>query len=249
METNNKTFTEEMFDSYISTQSLNEQEIKYGPSFFMDDIREALKLIIETNRLLLLDDSFEKLKNLIDIKRSLVKVNSIFKMRSVEYPEFLDYVKMESNWFDNYGLINVDSEIERLKDLNSIGSLLKTNQPVIKRFETTLNNDERLDLCNDIISESASNKPKYDKTFTGPVDKPTLNYLLGGEEPDKIIKIQMSGSHQNVYDLLLKHSNHKNKDGEKCIPPSIRMHFLPLVLLSKEGKPINKLNNDSTIKE
>ena len=145
-------------------------------------------------------------------------------------------------------------ELKRLRKFNEItlvqnfieylekkkNSTIKEKQPEIKRFETTLTESERLDLCGEIIAESASDKPNYTKKFIGSIDVPTLSYLLGGNKPERIVKIRMT-THQKVYDLLLSISAHTFKD-KICLPNFVKNLICPDVLLNKDGKSIKKLN-------
>jgi len=147
-----------------------------------------------------------------------------------------------------------DDDFENFEKVISYGNLLQeeldckifelknlSNQPELKKFKTKLDDTERLELCDKLISESLSDMPKYDKIFIGKIDKPTLLYLLGGKRPEKIKKIQMAGRHQNVYNLLLEISAHKFKD-KIYIPNFVKHKICPEVLLNKTGDPILRLN-------
>lgn len=137
--------------------------------------------------------------------------------------------------------------IDSLKELDNI-VLVKIERLLppadqSKKFITNLSNTERETLCNDLINEAKSDKPKYQKCFIGKIDRPTLMYLLGGERPEKIIKIQMSGRHQNIHGLLIGISDHKNKNGGTCLPNFVKKKFCPEILLDKSGNDIKQLNN------
>jgi len=176
-------------------------------------------------------------------------VNTLFEARKLERLitgrlKVLTKSKPNKNEddFENYDKA-IDYCNLMLKELDcKIFELTNRNcQPESKEFKTKLDVVERLELCDKLIAESTSDKSKYDKIFIGTIDKPTLNYLLGGKHPEKIKKIQMAGRHQNVYDLLLQISAHTYKD-KICIPNFVKHKICPEVLLNKTGDPIKRLN-------
>lgn len=153
---------------------------------------------------------------------------------------------LNSKTFPDYrGLLITNKYVNPFHDFVSTYKGIKEEpQPdEAKKFETTLSDPERSKLCNDLITEAGSDIQKYNKRFIGKIDRPTLLYLLGGDRPEKIIKIQMAGAHQNVYDLLLSISKHKNRDGGTCLPNFVKNKFCPTILLDKTGKDIKQLNN------
>ena len=113
-------------------------------------------------------------------------------------------------------------------------------------FKTTLSRDERLIVCDKIIADKGGKiEAGIDKRlFIGIEEKhkPTLMYLLGGECPPKIIKLNMV-SHPKMYKYLLGYSAHYY-NGIKCLPVKIRENFLPKLLNDNKGKRITKLNNN-----
>jgi len=112
-------------------------------------------------------------------------------------------------------------------------------------FKTTLSNEERLIVCNKIIADKGGKiEAGIDqRLFIGIEEKhkPTLIYLLGGECPTKIIKLNIV-SHPKMYKFLLQYSDHYY-NGLRCLPVNIREEFFPQ-LLNKKGKQITKLNNN-----
>jgi len=198
----------------------------------------------------------------IEIYNYLEKISSNFNAHKTEIilKEIdLYLIELNESYAMNYQIYkarypNRDQEnqvnafkIEQFVDTISLleDKLKRTiKQSEINRFETTLTDVGRMELCDKIIAESASDKPNYKKTFIGSIDKPTLMYLLGGERPYKIKKIRMAASHQNIYNLLFGVSSHTFND-EKCLPGFVKSKICPEILLDKDGKSILKLNNDT----
>lgn len=130
----------------------------------------------------------------------------------------------------------------KIKDLQS----KEPQRDEAKKFNTTLTDPDRAKRCDELIAEAGSDIQKYKKSFIGKIDRPTLLYLLGGDCPEKIIKIQMAGAHEPVYVLLLSISDHKNRLGKPYLPTFVKKIFCPTILLDKNGKGIKRLNNKRT---
>jgi len=139
-------------------------------------------------------------------------------------------------------LLSINDEIEKLEALHRLGLLPfdTTKKGKVKRFETVLSSDDRLSLCDEIMLDTASDKPNYNKIFIGEVDKPTLMYLLGSDRPEKIKKIRIT-THKKVYDLLLSISNH-TYNGNICVPNFVKNIICPEILCNRYGETIKKLN-------
>lgn len=194
------------------------------------------------------NNQISEINNVIDfIEKTLCSDDSIQKLENLAYLQ-TDIVSSREKWYTPY-LTDIKSEIEKLEILNRNG-LLKQEKPKSDQmgFNTIFkDNVERESFCYKIIEESASGKPNYTKTFIGSIDMPTLMYLLGGERPPEIRKIQMAGSHQKVYDLLLNISSHTFK-GNICVPNFVKKIICQEVLLNKNGKAIKKLNENVPVK-
>ena len=83
---------------------------------------------------------------------------------------------------------------------------------------------------------------KKNRVFIGPIDKSTFLYLLGGNQPSKIIKLSMV-SHRMMYAFLKEHSTH-TYNGKKSLSKNFREVFCPLLLNNKNGCKITKLHNE-----
>jgi hypothetical protein len=173
--------------------------------------------------------------------------NDFFYEESDSEKKINDYLKEKRDEI----LLKYDftlTEIQRQLDYKLDKSKNQPQKSTSKTFETKLDDNGRIELCCKLVSEATTEIPTYEKTFIGNVDRPTLIYLLGGERPLKIKKIQMGGSHQNVYAMLLKISKHKNKKGKECLPDFLTKasgNICSQVLLDKDGKEITKLNNNT----
>jgi len=196
------------------------------------------KDLYEYDKMIMYEVSIETIRN---VKRLIIDRESVL----IEFiPD-----KTDSN-FERYE--KAIAKCNRLKEKTDCKSdELKNQHPqsTLKTFETKLDDNGRIELCCKLVSEAEAEEiPTYKKAFIGEVDRPTLIYLLGGERPLKIKKIQMGGSHQNVYAMLLKISKHKNKKGKECLPDFLTKasgNICSQVLLDKDGKEITKLNNNT----
>jgi len=173
--------------------------------------------------------------------------NDFFYEESDSEKKINDYLKEKRDEI----LLKYDftlTEIQRQLDYKLDKSKNQPQKSTSKTFETKLDNNGRIELCCKLVSEATSEIPTYEKTFIGNVDRPTLIYLLGGERPLKIKKIQMGGSHKNVYAMLLGISTHKNNKGKEYLPDFLTKasgNICSQVLLNKDGKEITKLNNNT----
>lgn len=204
----------------------------------------------QVQKLLDMDDSIVKLTLLINEKcelsnRIIHSCNEGSEKHDEAIKVFIAMVDNEIKKLESFQRAGILKNISEHQEI-STKSDLSDNQSETKRFETILSDVERLELCNKIITESASGKPDYNKTFIGNIDVHTLMYLLGGNKPKEIVKIRMT-THQKVYDLLLSISNHKFKE-KTCVPNFVKRTICPAVLLTKNGNTIKRLNENVPIK-
>jgi len=112
-------------------------------------------------------------------------------------------------------------------------------------FETDLDDNGRLSVYDEILANMRLKtvEAKNKRVFVGVIHKPTFMYLLGGECPTKIIKLNMV-SHPKMYKFLMKYTSHKFNDID-CFPVKIRKEFFPLLLNDSKGKRIVELHNNN----
>jgi len=186
----------------------------------------------------------------IELRGSILKKKEQFKEL------FAKDDKENEIWIEGFN----ESLEKREKQIDNLINAIDTNLEILKRdniskyteskqtscFKTTLSRDERLIVCDKIIADKGGKiEAGIDKRlFIGIEEKhkPTLMYLLGGECPPKIIKLNMV-SHPKMYKYLLGYSAHYY-NGIKCLPVKIRENFLPKLLNDNKGKRITKLNNN-----
>lgn len=180
--------------------------------------------------------------------------------------DFIQYIEMVRNkemYYEPTDLKITDDGIEVPLTIKSLNGFLKqwikesdykkkilgiteplrfepTKEYEVKRFETTLNDHERLEVCNKIIADKGGKiiKSIDERLFIGIEEKhkQTLIYLLGGVRPTTHIKKINIKSQDVVYDLLYRISAHKNKNknNETYVPAFVLKNICPETLEIKK---------------
>ena len=187
-------------------------------------------------------------------ERSLINIFIVQSDMYNWYPEMIDIVNQytkdnkenEKELFEDLSISAAEMAIAGMADLLYYVWLKEGAKEDSKttKFKTTLTDDERLELCNKIISNNGADRKNGAIIFKDIEEehKTTLLYLIGGDRPEEIKPIKIN-SHRKVYELLLSISDepHPYKPKTKCVPDFIKSEFCPELLRNKDGKSFEML--------
>jgi hypothetical protein len=160
--------------------------------------------------------------------------------------------KYYNYWIENSidKIIKFQEMLEKLID--DYESEYFPTENAIQKFNTNLTDEQRVALCDEIISSGGYYIEKLENGKTPPIKvfsdinekhRTTLNYLLGGDKPEEITPIRYAVN-SNVF-LLLKYITDVdgtgiNKDN-KVVPNFMRTKICPKILRDKDGKKFDKI--------